>query len=56
MPVRIALNVVYAMLTEGLDAKQRQEFDTSLYGWGEINDRANQELRRGIEDESGGEG
>lgn len=55
MPLRIALNVVYAMLTEGLDAKQRHEFDESLYGWGEINERANQELRRGL-DESGGEG
>lgn len=53
MPVRIALNVVYAMLTEGLDSKQRAEFDTSLYGWGSMNDRANQVLRK-APDESGG--
>jgi hypothetical protein len=56
MPVRAALNVVYALLTDGLDTKQRQQFDTDLYGWGEMNDRANRTLRMGIDDEGGGEG
>lgn len=44
MPVRVALNVVYAMLTDGLDSKQREEFDTRLYGWTEVNEQANRAL------------
>ena len=44
MPVRAALNVAYAMLVDGLDAKQREEFDTNLNGWAELNERANQAL------------
>ena len=44
MPVRAALNVAYAMLVDGLDAKQREEFDTRLNGWAELNERANQAL------------
>lgn len=56
MPVRAALNVAYALLVKGLDTKERQKFDTELYGWGEFNDRANRALRMAIEDEGGGEG
>lgn len=55
MPLRVALNVAYAMLVDGLDSKQRQALDEKLYGYGEINDRANRVLRMGV-DESGGEG
>lgn len=56
MPARAVLNVVYAMLTDGMDSKQRQEFDTSLYGWDALNDQANRRLRGPAdEDESGGE-
>ena len=55
MPLRVALNAAYAMLTAGLDAKGRDEFDTQLYGWSDLNDRANRALRMGL-DESGGEG
>lgn len=52
MPPRIVLNVVYAMLVDGLDAKQRDEFDAELYGWNELNARANKALfdPRGGED------
>lgn len=50
MPVRIALNIAYAMLTEGMDAKQRAEFDTQLYGWDGINERGTQQLMSGGED------
>lgn len=55
MPLRAVLNIVYAMLTDGLDSKQRQEFDTSLHGWDALNEQANRRLR-GPADESGGEG
>lgn len=51
MPVRVALNVVYAMLCEGCDAKGRQELDDQLHGWGEMNERGNRALMSG-----GGEG
>jgi hypothetical protein len=47
MPVRVALNVVYAMLAKGLDAKARADFDSRLYGWDELNDLANRALRSG---------
>lgn len=59
MPLRVALNVAYAMLTEGLDDKQRDHLDEQLYGWGDLNNQANRALRAGVpddEDESGGEG
>lgn len=53
LPPRVVLNAVYAMLTDGLDSKQRDEFDTQLYGWGEVNQRATKKLfdMRGGEDE-----
>ena len=58
MPLRVALNVAYAMLTDGLDAKEREKFDEQLYGWGDLNIQANRALRGGVDeqDESGGEG
>jgi hypothetical protein len=57
MPFRVALNVAYAMLTEGLDGKQRQQIDDQIYGWAAMNERANQVLRTGVDEsvESGGE-
>jgi hypothetical protein len=55
MPVRTAVNTVYAMLTDGLDAEQRDEFDAKLHGWDELDRRANQVLWDEL-DESGGEG
>jgi hypothetical protein len=54
MPVRAVFNVAYALLVDGLDSKQRDEFDTSLYGWSDLNDSANRALRGGI-NEGGGE-
>jgi hypothetical protein len=54
IPVRIALNVVYAMLTEKLDGEQRQEFDARLYGFDEEEKQANlrfSKMLRGGEDE-----
>lgn len=57
MPLRVALNVAYAMLTAGLDSKERDRMDEQIYGWSEINDRASRALRMpAVEDEeSGGE-
>jgi len=53
--VRAALNVAYAMLIDGLDSKQREEFDTGLNGWSDLNERGNQALWSGEgEDISGG--
>lgn len=53
MPGRAVLNVVYAMIVDGLDPKQREEIDAAIYGWGEMNDQANKTLfdRRGSEDD-----
>lgn len=53
MPVRVALNVVYAMLLKGMDDKQRADFDSRLYGWDELNDLGNRALRGVM---GGGEG
>lgn len=44
MPPRILLNAVYAMLIDGLDEKQRDEFDASLYGWNEKNQQADRKI------------
>jgi hypothetical protein len=55
MPVRAALNVVYALMVKGLDGKERQKFDTELHGWDDLNDRDNRALFR-VGDDSGGEG
>lgn len=53
MPVRVVLNAVYAMLTTGMDTKEREDFDNRLYGWDALNERANRALRDMTE--SGGE-
>jgi hypothetical protein len=47
MPVRMGLNIAYALLVEGADAKQRKELDNQLYGWSEMNKRADQDLMGG---------
>jgi hypothetical protein len=52
MPIRAVLNVTYALLAKGLDAKARADFDSRLYGWDELNDLGNRVLT-GV---SGGEG
>jgi hypothetical protein len=44
MPVRAALNVVYALQVKGMDAKERAKFDADLHGWNADNDRANRAL------------
>lgn len=54
MPVRVVLNVAYALLVKGADAKQRRELDGKLYGLDEMQERANKELWDQIE--GGGEG
>jgi hypothetical protein len=54
MPVRAALNIAYAILVDGLDSKQREEFDTDLHGWGDLNDVGNRILHTAIEDDAGG--
>ncbi len=45
MPVRQALNAVYARCVDGLDAKQRKQFNDDLYGWSAMNERGNDVLR-----------
>ncbi|GAA0528831.1 hypothetical protein GCM10010172_06800 [Paractinoplanes ferrugineus] len=53
----MALNVVYAMLVEDLDAKQREKFDSDLHGWGELNERGDAALWQAmdsVEDSPGG--
>lgn len=44
LPPRVVINAVYAMLTDGLSNEQRDEFDARLYGWDEINSKANKTL------------
>lgn len=63
MPVRQALNTVYAHVVSRLDRDQRKEFDDVLYGWSAMNQAGNDVLRdiRGIDealtgDERGSEG
>lgn len=50
MPVRVALNLAYALLMEGRDEKERKEIESQLYGWGDMNKQAERALW------SGGEG
>ena len=44
MPVRVALNLVYALLVKHLDAEERRKFDDELYGFTELNQRAERAL------------
>lgn len=46
LPVRTALNVVYAMLTEHLDGEQRKDFDARLYGYDKEEEQANLRFSR----------
>lgn len=55
MPVRVILNVVYFMAVEGMDTKQRKEFDDKLYGFDVQNEAGTAELWKPIVQESGGE-
>jgi hypothetical protein len=45
MPVRQALNAVYARVVSQMDAKERKAFNDDLYGWSELNARGNDVLR-----------
>lgn len=45
LPVRVALNVGYAVLVTGLDSEQRQDLDERLYDWNEQNQAADRRLR-----------
>lgn len=45
MPVRVAMNVAYAVLVDGLDTEQRQQLDEKVYGWDQKNEAANRNLR-----------
>lgn len=47
MPVRAALNLTYVLATEGMDTKQREEFDADIHGWNEMNERAQRALTGG---------
>jgi hypothetical protein len=52
---RAALNMAYAHAVNGMDSKQRRDFDDELYGFTAENLAADRELRRGFDDDSGGE-
>jgi hypothetical protein len=57
MPVRAALNVVYAMATKDMDAKQRRTYDDALHGWDKENASATNALfNANAPDDGGGEG
>ena len=45
MPVRQALNAVYARCVQGMDGKERKRFDDDLYGWSTENRAGNDALR-----------
>jgi hypothetical protein len=45
MPVRQALNAVYARCVSNMDGKERQSFINDLYGYAEMNARGNDVLR-----------
>lgn len=44
MGVRQALNTCYAMIVDGMDSDGRREFEVTLNGWGDEQDRANRAL------------
>jgi hypothetical protein len=54
MPVRVALNVVYSMVTRDMDAKQHRDFDGALYGFTASEAAANRALNAPLVDEPGG--
>lgn len=60
MPVRQALNAVYAKVVSGMDAKERKSFIDELYGFTAMNQSGNDVLRdiRGIDEAltNGGDG
>lgn len=45
MPIRQALNAVYARVVSNMDTKERKEFVDSLYGFTELNRAGNDALR-----------
>lgn len=55
MPPRVALNAYYAWRVDGMEPKQRKEFDSLLNGWDEANQAADRDLFARIND-GGGEG
>jgi len=56
MPARVALNAYYAWRVQGMDSKQRKEFDSRLNGWDAANEAAERDLYARMNDEGGGEG
>jgi hypothetical protein len=56
MPVRQALNAVYARVVANMDAGERKQFVDDLYGFNELNQRGNDALRdfRDADDAVGG--
>jgi hypothetical protein len=51
MPVRVVLNMAYALLVKDADEKQRRELDSQIYGFKAMEDQAN----KALQGESGGE-
>lgn len=45
MPVRQALNAVYARVVSNMDTKERKEFVDNLYGFSDMNRAGNDALR-----------
>lgn len=48
LPVRVALNVAYAVLVTGLNSEEREALDGQIYGLTEVNEAANRRLQREI--------
>jgi hypothetical protein len=45
LPLRLILNITYAELVKGMDRKQRDEFDSKLYGFDVMSRDGMRELR-----------
>lgn len=58
MPVRQALNAVYAHMVAQMDQKERKRFIDDLYGFTELNQAADHALRdvRGLDETLTGSG
>jgi hypothetical protein len=44
MPVRVVLNTIYALMVRDLDVEERRKFDADLYGFQELDQKAERVL------------
>lgn len=50
MPMRAALNMVYAYLLDGLDPSERKKMNDEIHGWTADNERATNVLHQRLSD------